>query len=474
MAQNLPLELIEHVTDECLPDIEALRSSSLISKLWTIPAQKRLFSCVSIFPELVRAVPSIPPNSEDYSGYPSPQYILDGSIDKFKEHLEDAPHLADFVQELHLGMPKMPPLELFYAREKKVPDGAFTGANEIISRFRNMGSVSLSFAEDYDWAKLAFMHQSLCHALSSSMLCYLKIGPVTFATQSQFNNLLDSCVSLEVLIINNVKIKEATENETGQKTVEKLRPSLKELTVHTDLPSLIQIIEAFVSPSSSVDVSCLLRLSLWCKYSNAQRHHPMGPVCSLLRKARCLQHLQLFACLTGPLYQYVNPASLQTFYVCDQLGQPSTTLTWLVKSFEAESDSESGLALTELSIDICQSNAYSSENLSADSTAWAHLGATIEQHARQFRSVTVRGKGYRPFYMMDRSIEGVLQSEDLRDALGMRMREDVVVRFVQYLTQDDVLYSGSHCEDFYEREWEPTLDDWLSDWEVKDDTEKED
>ncbi len=49
MAQNLPLEIIDHITNECLPDIEALRSSSLISKLWTITAQQRLFSRVLDF-----------------------------------------------------------------------------------------------------------------------------------------------------------------------------------------------------------------------------------------------------------------------------------------------------------------------------------------------------------------------------------------------------------------------------------------
>ncbi|KAK0455643.1 uncharacterized protein EV420DRAFT_554703 [Desarmillaria tabescens] len=369
MAQNLPLELIEHIADECLPDIEALRSSSLISKLWTIPAQKRLFSCVSIFPELVRAVPSIidSPSSEDYSGYPLPQYILHGSIEKLKKHLEDAPHLADFVHELHLGMPKMPPFELFYTREKKVPDGAFTGANEIISRFRNLGSISLSFAEDYDWAKLAFMHQSLCHAVGYSMLRYLKIGPVTFATQSQFNNLLDNCVSLEVLIIDYVKINDATDSETGQKTVEKARPSLKELTVHTDPQSLSQIIETFISPSSPVDLSSLLRLSLWCKLPKTREYHLIGPIRSLLQKTRGLQHLQLFTHLIVPLYEYINPANLQTFYICDQFGRQSTMLNWLLESFEARSDSEFGLALTELSIDIFRARSLSSNNVPTNS-----------------------------------------------------------------------------------------------------------
>ncbi|KAK0205804.1 hypothetical protein DFS33DRAFT_1380891 [Desarmillaria ectypa] len=471
MAQYLPPELIDHITNECLPDIEALRSSSLISKLWTIPAQKRLFSRVSIFPKLVRAVPPTVdfPGSEDYSGYPFLQYILDGSIEKFKELLEQAQHLADFVQELHLGTPKMPSYSGtgFYSVSEKVPDGAFNGASEIVAHFKSIVSMSLSFADDYDWEKLAFMHESLSLAMGSSSLRYLKICHVAFATQSHFNKLLESCVALEVLIIDYVKIGAAADDEIGQEAVEKLRPRLIELTVHAEQQSLSQIVQAFILPSSPVDVSSLLRLSLWCEYTKKRTYHLIGPICSLLHKARYLQHLQLFKCLVGPLYQYVNPASLQSFYICNQLDQLSTTLTWLAKSFEVGSNSEPGLALTELSIDIYKPRVYSSEIISTDRTAWAHLGATLEQHAHQLRRVTIRSKRFRMHIG-----ENALRSEDLRIALGIQWKEGVVVRFIPYLARYNVPYPGSHCEDFYGYD-EPTLADWVRNWEVKNDPERE-
>ncbi|KAK0191719.1 hypothetical protein F5146DRAFT_1121873 [Armillaria mellea] len=357
MAQNLPLEIIDHITNGCLPDIEALRSSSLISKLWTIAAQQHF------------------PGSEDYSGYPFLQYILDGSIEKFKKHLEALPHLADFVKELHLGTPKRPPsmFELSYKSEE-VTDGAFTGADEIVAHLGELESMSLSFAEDYDWAKLAFMHESLSRA-------------------SQFNELLGNCIVLEVLIIDYVKIGAAADNETGQEAQEKPRPRLIELSVHTEPQSLSQIVQAFISSSSPVDVSSLLRLSLWCEYLKDRDHNLIGPICSLLHKTECLQHLQLFACLVGLLYQCVNPASLQTLYVCDQHDQKSSFLPWLAKSLEVGSNSESGLALTELSIDLHERRGYSLENLSASSNDWARLGATLELHARQLRKVMIRSKG---------------------------------------------------------------------------------
>ncbi len=36
-----------------------------------------------------------------------------------------------------------------------------------------------------------------------------------------------------------------------------------------------------------------------------------------------------------------------------------------------------------------------------------------------------------------------------------------------------IAISGSHCEDFYECDEEPTLADWLRNWEIKDDPEGE-
>ncbi|KAK0231604.1 hypothetical protein IW262DRAFT_493734 [Armillaria fumosa] len=303
-APNLPLEIIDHIINECLPDIESLRASSLISKLWTITAQQRLFSRVSIFPERVRAVPSTIdfPRSEEYSGYPFPQYILDGSIEKFKKHLEEFPHLADFVTELHLGTSKRPSFAYSFSyTSEEVVDNAFTGADEIVARFRELESMSVFFAEDYDWTKLASMHEPLFHAVGSSKLRYLKMGHIVFVTQSQFNELLGNCVALEVLIIDYVKIGAATEihSETGQEAPEKPRSRLVELTVRTEPQSLSQIVQAFISPSFPVDVSSLTRLSLWCKYPKDRDYDLIGPVCSLLRKTQCLQHLQLFTCLTG-------------------------------------------------------------------------------------------------------------------------------------------------------------------------------
>ncbi|KAG7441582.1 uncharacterized protein BT62DRAFT_474162 [Guyanagaster necrorhizus] len=304
MAQTLPLELIEHITDEFRPDIETLRSSSLISKQWTVPAQQRLFSRVSIFPELVRAVPSTIdfPSSEDCAGYPFPQYVMDGSIDKFRELLEQAPHLADFVQELHLGTLKRRAAHVsYYYNSEEVLDGAFTRASEIVVRFWNLGSMSLSFAEDYDWEKLAFMHESLFHAVGSLRLRYLKIGHVTFPTRSQFIELLGNCVALQVLIIDYVKIGADADSETRQDAVEKLGPRLTELAVHAEPQSLSQIIQAFILPSSPVDVSSLLRLSLWCQYPKERTYQLISPTCSLLCKAQCLQHLRLFTSLAGTI-----------------------------------------------------------------------------------------------------------------------------------------------------------------------------
>ncbi|KAK0448204.1 hypothetical protein EV421DRAFT_1786311 [Armillaria borealis] len=479
MAQNLPLEIIDHITNECLPDIEALRSSSLISKLWTITAQQRLFSRVSIFPELVRAVPStVDFRAEEYSGYPFLQYILDGSIEKFKKHLEETPHLADFVKELHLGTSKRPSFSRIglYYKSEEVTDSAFTGAGEIVARFDELESMSLFFAEDYDWAKLTFMHESLSHAVGSSKLRYLKIGHVVFATQSQFNELLGNCVALEVLVIDYVKISTVVDSETGQEAPEKTRQRLIELIVHTEPQSLSQIVQAFISPSSPVDVSSLIRLSLWCEYPKKRKYNLIGPICSLLQKTQCLQHLQLFACLTGPLYQYISPASLQTLYICDQHDQKSSSLSWLAKSLEVGSNSEFGLALTELSIDLYKPRGYSSGNLSTSSNDWAHLGATLELHARQLRRVMIRSKGtdFRRSYMVHRQENLIrIRSEDFRNAMGMRWREDVVIRFIPYQTEYEVVYSGSHCEDFYECDKEPTLTDWLRNWEIKDDPEGE-
>ncbi|KAK0492732.1 hypothetical protein EDD18DRAFT_1182331 [Armillaria luteobubalina] len=154
------------------------------------------------------------------------------------------------------------------------------------------------FAEDYDWTKLASMHEPLFHAVGSSKLRYLKMGHILFATQSQFNELLGNCVALEVLNIDHVKIGAATEihSETGQEAPEKPRSKLVELTVHTEPQSLSQIIQAFISSSSPLDVSSLIRLSLWCKCPKYRDYDLIGPVCSLLRRTQCLQHLQLFAC----------------------------------------------------------------------------------------------------------------------------------------------------------------------------------
>lgn len=149
---------------------------------------------------------------------------------------------------------------------------------------------------------------------------------------------------------------------------------------------------------------------------------------------------------SGPLYQYANPASLKTLYICDQHDQKSSSLSWLAKSLEVGSNSESGLALTELSIDLYKPRGYSSENLSTSSNDWAHLGATLELHARQLRRVMIRSKenDFRGFYTMHSAQRNsiLIRSEDFRNAMGMRWREDVVIRFIPYQTKYEVVYSG--------------------------------
>ncbi|KAK0435086.1 uncharacterized protein EV420DRAFT_348801 [Desarmillaria tabescens] len=342
----LPQELIDAVIDENHTDKETLRTCSLVSRSWTYPSQRRIFSHISF-------------NRGPYH-YCSLHGRRRRDIERFNSFISIHPCLATLVKSIEIS---------------PLLDAHLLGT--MFQKLINLESISLHLC-GYSWDELSLsMRDTLITAFRSLRLTRFEIRDGLFLHYADFLALLDTCQYLKHLSLSAISCEDLVscgnlEGLTRLPNGLKLKLHSLALSLCEPHSSLVQLLQ------SSINISSLQQLSVLTDGSGdlVKRTKVTRDILRQLNGS-ALEHLVLNACLGEPLSNLIDISRLRSIHVklwwiCyQQHTKPVVWLRWLTSLFK---ELTKWHRLEKVTLEIFYTSTFTSYG-----NDWAALDATLGQ-----------------------------------------------------------------------------------------------
>ncbi|KAK0202151.1 hypothetical protein DFS33DRAFT_1386445 [Desarmillaria ectypa] len=342
----LPQELIDAIIDENHIDKATLRTCSLVSRSWTYPSQRRIFSHISF-------------NHQSCHYHPL-QGRRRRDIERFNSFISVHPHLATLVKSIEVS---------------PLLDAYLLGTT--LEKLFNLESIYLHLC-GYSWDELSLsMRDTLITAFRSLRLTQLEIRDGLFLHYADFLALLGTCRYLKHLSLSAISCEDSVccENLEGSARF----PSGLELELRSLALSLCEPHSALVQVlRPSINVSSLQRLLVLTDGSGdlVKRTKVTKEILQQLNGSP-LEHLVLNICLGEPLSNLIDISHLRSIHVklwwisYQQHTKPVVWLRWLTGLFR---ELAKWHRLEEVTLEIFYMSAFTSYD-----DDWAALDATLGQ-----------------------------------------------------------------------------------------------